>query len=72
MKPIIELQKYKEDSDELLIHVKIYSDGRIEGFDGVVINRIPDVMIILCQTIGDAVMSFGNDIKNTYTKAMEK
>jgi hypothetical protein len=71
MKPIVELQKYKENSDELLLHIKIYSDGRIEGFDGVIINRIPDVMIKLCETIGDAVMSFGNDIKSTYTEAMK-
>lgn len=71
MKPIVELQKYKENSDELLLHIKIYSDGRIEGFDGVIINRIPDAMTKLCETIGDAVVSFGNDIKGTYTEIMK-
>lgn len=72
MKPIVELKKYVPDTNELEVYIKIFSDGRAEGFDGVVINRIPDAMNMLCQAIGEAVSDLGDDIKKSYSEVMKK
>lgn len=56
-KPVIEL--IKPDGSKILI----WNNGKVVGFDGVVINRIPELLNSIFDLTGDAIMGLGEDIK---------
>jgi len=59
MEPIVELIK-----PDIGLHIKIYPNGKVEGFDGVIINRIPATIDGIFDVISKGVIVLGEDIRS--------
>ena len=46
------------------VHIKVWPNGKCEGFDGTIINRTPQVLNAIVEQISNGVIGFGQDIKN--------
>ncbi len=45
------------------IHIKVWANGKCEGFDGAIVNRTPQILNAIVEQISNGVISFGEDIK---------